>query len=463
MADCECKCFRGPGSWLRQSFGTTISKKGLTIVFAVILFTELAFATTPFYVDNGLQQTIILDKLPRRDKREIQQEILTLLGLHHRPKPTPHNSVESAPKFMLDLYETLQKTDDDPQEQSSELFLATVNNSTTTALDLDSQTVEGSDVIMSFVNHEHQSRGCRERSAGGKHGYAALCRRSATRIPYLRHEHDQSFFFDFGEVSPGEMVNGAELRIYKQSSEKWAKSEFSVEVFRIRQGQDPEEKFLEAEANVTVRGDEEGWLKFNVTRAADVWTLFPSSNLGLYMRVTNAKGHEKKPSKIGIVGKDGPADKQAFLVGFFRMSNDLHIRRTRSTRRRQAEEVSYNDDPYSSFGRNAYPQYRQQSCQRRTLYVSFRDLGWQDWIIAPDGYSAFYCNGECSFPLGAHMNATNHAIVQTLVHLLDPYLVPKPCCTPTKLSAISVLYFDHNSNVVLKRYRDMIVRACGCH
>lgn len=64
---------------------------------------------------------------------------------------------------------------------------------------------------------------------------------AATRIPYLRHEHDQSFFFDFGEVSPGEMVNGAELRIYKQSSEKWAKSEFSVEVFRIRQGQDPEQ------------------------------------------------------------------------------------------------------------------------------------------------------------------------------------------------------------------------------
>ena len=87
----------------------------------------------------------------------------------------------------------------------------------------------------------------------------------------------------------------------------------------------------------------------------------------------------------------------------------------------------------------------------------------QDWIIAPDGYTAFYCNGECSFPLGAHMNATNHAIVQTLVHLLDPRLVPKPCCTPSALSPISVLYFDHNSNVVLKRYRDMIVKSCGCH
>lgn len=41
----------------------------------------------------------------------------------------------------------------------------------------------------------------------------------------------------------------------------------------------------------------------------------------------------------------------------------------------------------------------------------------QDWIIAPEGYAAFYCDGECSFPLNAHMNATNHAIVQTLVSM----------------------------------------------
>ena len=79
--------------------------------------------------------------------------------------------------------------------------------------------------------------------------------------------------------------------------------------------------------------------------------------------------------------------------------------------------------------------------------MSFRDLNWQDWIIAPDGYEAFYCHGECSFPLNSHMNATNHAIVQTLVHLMKPD-VPKPCCAPTKLSGISVLYFDESSNVI---------------
>ncbi|KAK7091274.1 bone morphogenetic protein 7-like isoform X2 [Littorina saxatilis] len=407
------------------------------LLFFLVLVTDSVLSTTPFYVDNGLQQTMILDKVPRREKRELQQEILTLLGLHHRPKPTSNNPVESAPKFMMDLYETLKNSETEDALDQGVVFHS---SNKTSRLDLDSDKVEGSDVIMSFVNH-------------------------ASRISFLRHERDQTFFFDFSEVSPGEQVNGAELRVYKEQSRKWTHATFKVEVFRIGQGQDPEDKSLELVWSLDVRGDEVGWLKLNVTLAADRWTLFPVSNMGMYMRVTNRRGREVKPSKVGIVGKQGSADKQAFMVGFFRMSSELHVRRTRSTRQRQLDDVTYSDDPYSAYGsgRNAYPQFRHQSCQRHTLYVSFRDLGWQDWIIAPDGYSAFYCNGECAFPLGAHMNATNHAIVQTLVHLLDPYLVPKPCCAPTKLTAISVLYFDHNSNVVLKRYRDMIVKSCGCH
>lgn len=87
----------------------------------------------------------------------------------------------------------------------------------------------------------------------------------------------------------------------------------------------------------------------------------------------------------------------------------------------------------------------------------------KDWIIAPDGYGAFYCSGECNFPLNAHMNATNHAIVQTLVHLMYPYDVPKPYCAPTKLTPISVLYFLDDSNVILKKYKNMVVKSCGCH
>ena len=111
----------------------------------------------------------------------------------------------------------------------------------------------------------------------------------------------------------------------------------------------------------------------------------------------------------------------------------------------QSENLNiYSMDYYGGSQRN-------KACQQRSLFVSFKDLNWQDWIIAPEGYEAHHCHGDCAFPLNSHMNATNHAIVQTLAHLMNPDAVPKPCCAPTQHSGISVLYLDDSSNVVLKK------------
>uniref|UniRef100_A0A8D2MRZ7 TGF-beta family profile domain-containing protein n=1 Tax=Zonotrichia albicollis TaxID=44394 RepID=A0A8D2MRZ7_ZONAL len=99
--------------------------------------------------------------------------------------------------------------------------------------------------------------------------------------------------------------------------------------------------------------------------------------------------------------------------------------------------------------------------KQHPLYVDFNDVGWNDWIVAPPGYSAFYCHGECPFPLADHLNSTNHAIVQTLVNSVNSK-IPKACCVPTELSAISMLYLDENEKVVLKNYQDMVVEGCGC-
>jgi hypothetical protein len=105
---------------------------------------------------------------------------------------------------------------------------------------------------------------------------------------------------------------------------------------------------------------------------------------------------------------------------------------------------------------------RPKSCSMGMLYVNFEDLGWKDWVIAPDGFIAYYCHGECSFPLTASMNATNHAIVSTLVHTFYPMEYPKPSCSPVKLGSISMLYYDDNSNVTVKKYKDMVIKSCGC-
>lgn len=216
---------------------------------------------------------------------------------------------------------------------------------------------------------------------------------------------------------------------------------------------------------LVVRHWEKGWQAFDVTTAGLEWAKEPSKNFGIELSVRTVAGVEVNPFDIGFVGFHGPQEKRPFLVSFYR--GDTYRRffpnhpfsPHSSRRRRSARSLR----PQLANVGTSSKSGNHKSCSRRMLYVSFQRLGWQDWIIAPEGYSAFFCHGECSFPLGAHMNATNHAIVQTLVHLMTPSVVPQPCCSPTKLTAISVLYFDDENNVVLKKYTNMVVKACGCH
>ncbi|XP_058143653.1 growth/differentiation factor 7 [Dasypus novemcinctus] len=101
-------------------------------------------------------------------------------------------------------------------------------------------------------------------------------------------------------------------------------------------------------------------------------------------------------------------------------------------------------------------------CSRRSLHVDFKELGWDDWIIAPLDYEAYHCEGVCDFPLRSHLEPTNHAIIQTLLNSMAPDAAPASCCVPARLSPISILYIDAANNVVYKQYEDMVVEACGC-
>ncbi|XP_016352230.1 growth/differentiation factor 5-like [Sinocyclocheilus anshuiensis] len=108
------------------------------------------------------------------------------------------------------------------------------------------------------------------------------------------------------------------------------------------------------------------------------------------------------------------------------------------------------------------PKNPKQRCNRKQLHVNFKEMGWDDWIIAPLEYEAFHCDGVCDFPIRSHLEPTNHAIIQTLMNSMDPRSTPPTCCVPTKLSPISILYIDSANNVVYKQYEDMVVESCGC-
>ncbi|KMQ95783.1 protein decapentaplegic [Lasius niger] len=200
-----------------------------------------------------------------------------------------------------------------------------------------------------------------------------------------------------------------------------------------------------------------GTISLDVHPAVERWLRNQRDNHGLLVHVTGARARAREHVRLKRAAdehKDAWVVKRPMLYTYMddgkyeRASVERILERARRARRADTRKNRRKD------GR--------ENCRRHTLYVDFADVGWNDWIVAPPGYDAFYCHGDCPFPLADHLNSTNHAIVQTLVYSTKPNMVPKACCVPTALSAISMLYLDEENKVVLKNYQDMAVLGCGC-
>ncbi|KAF5303311.1 hypothetical protein FQA39_LY10050 [Lamprigera yunnana] len=255
----------------------------------------------------------------------------------------------------------------------------------------------------------------------------------AQPYPRLRHSWrgNDILHFQLSDSILKYYVGNATLFVYVKGVDRRPQPSFHLEVFKVYKNPDRPDspgKVRVVSKKVTQplgRGD---WVKIDITVMVSEWFKSARDNYGF---IVNGTVNGRK-----IIVTDSTFD-GGNKVPF---SEIITMGAKRRTRR--------------NLGLNCDDKMNESLCCRYPLTVNFEDFG-MEFIISPRSYEAYYCAGECPFLTFQHVPHTH------LLKMASPNS-GGPCCVPRKMSAISMLYFDHEQNVIFGSLPGMVVDRCGC-
>ncbi|XP_066152352.1 bone morphogenetic protein 7-like [Euwallacea fornicatus] len=262
----------------------------------------------------------------------------------------------------------------------------------------------------------------------------------------------QKLLFSMKEIPNDAKAIGAELKIYQKAVPNTMRA-FTILVYRqYRKGpMKNSHKFMKKISEKSSSTSYTGWLSIDVTRTYRTWLKNRTETEALFVtaQLLDVQDDEIHPTTLGVVFHCPHKENEPFIVAFLRAPNDLHSRIPRHIMQPLSKPLSFEQMLLSN----------DEKCSVHKLKVNFKELGWHDFVIAPKTYTTGYCRGTCDFPI--KNSGTNHALVQSLMQVTFPDLIPKPACAPMETSHLSVL-FKGEFNTVLKNYKGMVVHSCKC-
>eukprot|EP00062_Callorhinchus_milii_P012989 gi/632960617/ref/XP_007896296.1/ PREDICTED: inhibin beta A chain [Callorhinchus milii] len=237
------------------------------------------------------------------------------------------------------------------------------------------------------------------------------------------------------------LVDQANIWLYLKLSNKTNRSRSKVTVRLYQAGQGQDGQALVSEKQVDIKRS--GWHTIPVSRSAQA--TLGTQERSLELRVTCEQCPEAGVRPVLAEPTDKEESHRPFLMLLVREVQE-HTHRIRKRGLECDGKINI--------------------CCRKQFYVNFRDIGWSDWIIAPIGYYGNYCEGECPSHIagtsGSSLSFHSAVINHYRIRGYSPFNNIKSCCVPTKLRAMSMLYYDDEHNIVKKDIQNMIAEECGC-
>jgi len=255
------------------------------------------------------------------------------------------------------------------------------------------------------------------------------------------------------------VVKSATLQLYrKHVSRRTAQQRIRVNVYQLLPGSEPTDTNRKRLVDSRLLNDDvtnRTWTEFDVLTAARDWSHDARTNLGLVVSAEVEGGSRNRRPRLSSIfvlstsgGRNSTERHHAPTLNVL-----TRLRSTRSAARRRARRSVDSEKTDCERGDG------ETRCCRFPLWISFADIGWDRWIVAPEGYRAYYCDGACP---PQHRVAHHFAGIKTLVNGMRPDAAPSPCCTATRMSPLTLAHYDRNGRTVVSVFDDMIVDECMC-